>query len=230
MSIISRILLIAENEGVRITSFEKIIGASKGVLSRAAKNNTDIQSKWITSIVEKYPKYNAHWLLTGNGEMLHKEKPYKEPTNNFSLATDSKVEYQTVPLYDIEAYAGLVPLFKNGVEKPLEHISIPGIPKCDGAVHVTGDSMYPLLKSGDIVLYKKINNIKDNIFFGEMYLISVDMDGEEYVAVKYINKSELKDHIKLVSYNQYHAERDIPLSKVRALAFVKASIRINSMN
>lgn len=62
-----------------------------------------------------------------------------------------------------------------------------------------------------------------------MYLASVDMDGEEYISVKYIKKSDLKDHIKLVSYNQHHADKDILLSRVRALAFVKASIRINSM-
>lgn len=63
--------------------------------------------------------------------------------------------------------ASIVPLFQNSDEiKPIDHISIPNLPKCDGAVYVAGDSMYPLLKSGDIVMYKEVIDIK-NIFTGD---------------------------------------------------------------
>ena len=55
--------------------------------------------------------------------------------------------------------------------------------------------MYPLLKSGDIVLYKQLNDIND-IFWGDMYLLSIDIDGEEYVTVKYIQKSERPDCVR----------------------------------
>ena len=44
-TILHRIQQIATNEGIKITAFEKSIGASKGVLSRAITNGTDIQSK-----------------------------------------------------------------------------------------------------------------------------------------------------------------------------------------
>lgn len=67
-SLLLRIKEIADKEGITISFLEKQIGASKGVLSRAIKNNTDIQSKWIRLIVEKYPSYSASWLITGNGE------------------------------------------------------------------------------------------------------------------------------------------------------------------
>lgn len=91
--------------------------------------------------------------------------------------------------------------------------------------------MYPLLKSGDIIMYKQINNILDGIFWGEMYLISIDQDGDEMVTVKYIQKSEKgEEWIKLVSQNKHHDDRDVSLTKVRALALIKASIRINSMS
>ncbi|RQO31911.1 hypothetical protein DBR32_03650 [Taibaiella sp. KBW10] len=56
---------------------EQLIGASKGVLSRALAKDTDIQSKWIIKIVENYPHYNAEWLLTGKGEMLKELIPKK---------------------------------------------------------------------------------------------------------------------------------------------------------
>lgn len=69
-TILSRIQQISINEGITITYMEKKIGASKGVLSRAIKQNTDIQAKWLNAIVENFPMYSSEWLLTGHGEML----------------------------------------------------------------------------------------------------------------------------------------------------------------
>ena len=88
--------------------------------------------------------------------------------------------------------------------------------------------MYPLLKSGDIVLYKQLHNIED-IFWGDMYLLSIDLDGEEYITVKYIQKSDREGYVRLVSQNPHHADKDIEISRIRALALVKASIRMNSI-
>ena len=63
-----------------------------------------------------------------------------------------------------------------------------------------------------------------------MYLLSIDIDGEEYVTVKYIQKSENRAGcVKLVSQNPHHADKDIEIGRIRALAFVKASIRMNSI-
>ncbi|MEO2064455.1 MAG: LexA family transcriptional regulator [Christiangramia sp.] len=150
----------------------------------------------------------------------------------FKLRTDKDLEDQLIPLYNVEASAGLVELFKNhGKTNVIDTIKIPNLPKCDGAVFVTGDSMYPLLKSGDIVAYKEIQDFENDIFWGEMYLISVEVAGEEWISVKYIQKSEKgEQYVKLVSQNQNHQPKDVKLSKVRALALVKASIRINSMS
>lgn len=157
----------------------------------------------------------------------------EEPQKIYKLKTDSVINGdQKIPLYDIEAVAGLVPLFQDTKEhKPIDEISIPRLPKCDGAVYVTGDSMYPLLKSGDIIMYKQIHDIGNDIFWGEMYLLSVETDDEEYITVKYIQKSEKgESYIKLVSQNKHHQDRDIKRSRIKALALVKASVRINSMS
>ena len=78
------------------------------------------------------------------------------------------------------------------------------------------------------MLYKQVNDM-DDIFWGDMYLLSIDIDGEEYITVKYIHKSEREGHIKLVSQNHYHADKDVEISRIRAIALVKASIRMNSI-
>ncbi|MDO4692942.1 MAG: S24 family peptidase, partial [Porphyromonadaceae bacterium] len=139
-------------------------------------------------------------------------------------------EEQTVNLYDFEASAGLRTLFDNGRANVIDTIRIPNLPKCDGAIHIVGDSMYPILKSGDIVLYKEINLDVRNIYWGETYLLSYYEDEEDVaVVIKYVQRSEEPGCIKLVSHNAHHAPRDIEFSKINAMAIVKASIRINSM-
>lgn len=235
--ILASISEIAQAENITITHMETVIGASKGVLSRAIKKDTDIQAKWLGKLVENFPRYNASWILTGKGNKFlnsYSSEPQivEEPRSEYTLRTDTSLENQSIPLYNIEAAASLVELFRShNNEDAIDTISIPNLPKCDGAVYVSGDSMYPLLKSGDIVMYKEIHNILDGLFWGEMYLVSVEFDDEEYVAVKFIQKSDKGDKwIKLVSQNEHHQSRDVELSKVRALALVKASIRINSMN
>lgn len=136
--------------------------------------------------------------------------------------TEKVEENGELYLYDIEAAANLKSLLVNKDQNILGKISIPNIPKCDGAVYVKGDSMYPLLKSGDIIAYKEVPVEIQHIFYGEMYLVSIDIEGEEYLTVKYINQSERGcEWIKLVSYNQHHQPKDFPLSSVRALALVK---------
>ena len=238
-----RLKQVAEYQKLSISGLEKIIGASEGVIRRSIKNKTDIQSKWITAVSDNFPNIRAEWLLTGAGDMVHTDSahpqiveeppsPYNaELQKSFNLKTDNSLDNQHIPLYNLEATAGIVPLFKeSGNFHTDEYLSIPRLPKCDGAIFITGDSMYPLLKSGDIVAYKKITDFVNEVFYGEMYIVAVDLAGEEYTSVKFVHKSDKGErHIKLVSQNQHHQDKDIPLKMVRAMALVKASVRINSM-
>ncbi|MEZ0007469.1 phage repressor protein C with HTH and peptisase S24 domain [Flavobacterium sp. 28YEA47A] len=220
-------------KGISYYAFENSIGASRGSISKAVKDGKSIGSQVLENILAVYTDLNPVWLLTGQGNVFvdNEEILNNKQIETYRLKTDSFVENQQIPLYDIEAVAGLVPLFQDSkAQDPIDHISIPHLPKCDGAVYVTGDSMYPLLKSGDIVLYKEIHDVANEIFWGEMYLLGIDMSGEEYVTVKYIQKSENPGCVRLVSQNKHHQDKDVELSKIKALALVKASIRINAMN
>lgn len=213
-------------------AFENSLHVSRGSISKAVKDKKSIGSNVLEAILIGYPDLNPQWLLTGEGSMLQDKLEYLDnrTVEAFALRTDRSLDHQQIPLYDLEAVAGLVPLFSNANKVPLDFISIPRLPKCDGAVYITGDSMYPLLKSGDIVLYKEVNDIHNEIFWGEMYLLSLEVSGEEFVTVKYIQKSEQAGFVRLVSQNKHHQDKEVELSKIRALALVKASIRINSMN
>lgn len=148
----------------------------------------------------------------------------------FPLRTDRTISLQSVPLYELDATAGLVALFDNATRQiPVSHLQIPDLPPCDGALYVRGDSMYPLLKSGDIVLYKEVPYTAASILWGEMYLLSFTLEGEDYITIKYIQRADDERFIRLVSHNPHHSPKEIPADSIRALALVKASVRFNTM-
>ncbi|WP_268847381.1 S24 family peptidase [Flavobacterium aestivum] len=213
-------------KGISKYKFCNDLGFSNKFLDNSSNMGTDKACK----ILHYYPEINSEWLLTGNGSMLKENNANIVIMNNDRKTIDSLHTSQEIPLYDLEAVAGLRELFNSGKpQRVLDTIKIPNLPKCDGAISVTGDSMYPLLKSGDIVLYKETEF--ENIFFGEMYLLSVKLnEWEEYITVKYVQKSEQgQEFVKLVSQNSHHQPKDIHISKISALALIKASIRINTM-
>ena len=178
-------------------------------------------------IFAKCENNSSDWLLTGKGEMI-KSNPNIQILNE-PKTKEKKLTEQEVLLYDVSAAANLKTLFDNKRQNILGKISIPDMPRCDGAVYVTGDSMYPLLKSGDIIVYKELHDFQE-VIYGEMYLVSFDLDGDDFLTVKYVNHSDKgDDFVKLVSHNAYHDPKDIALSRVRAMALVKLSIRKNTM-
>ena len=86
--ILQRLKILTDNEGIAIGKLERIIGASKGVLSRAINNDTDIQAKWLEIIADNYPQYSAEWLLRGEGSMLKTDIP-TEPSDAPPLNTEN---------------------------------------------------------------------------------------------------------------------------------------------
>jgi len=181
--------------------------------------------------LHKELEISFEWLLVDEGDMsVSTPEPVYKPERTFMLRTDGKKELQRIPLYDIQAAASIVHTF-NGKQNIIDYITIPNMPTCDGALPITGDSMYPLLRSGDIVLYKVIRDLQEGIYWGEMYLVYLNDNGDDMTLVKYVQKSDKgEDYIKLVSQNHHHAPKDVKLKKVKAMALIKASIRINSMS
>ena len=200
------------------------LGIGKAALSMIETSKAGLSTRNKNILVQDF-NVNPDWLETGDGKMFSVEPDFTP----FTLRTDKSLPLQSVPLYSIEGTAGLVPLFaENSEVKPVNHIHIPNLPKCDGAIYVVGDSMYPLLKSGDIVLYKQLSDVRD-VFWGDMYLLSIDIDGEEYITVKYVQKADQEGFIRLVSQNPHHADKDVAIERVRAIALIKASVRMHTL-
>ena len=207
---------MADSFGISPSKFSEI-------LKERMNAGTEIMSK-----LSLLYNISATWLLTGEGEMTKSAIPVS-PDKKFSLESDHNIRIQEVPLYDFDASAGLVAIFNSLHVEATDYLRIPNLPPVDGAIYVRGESMSPLLKSGDIVMYKKKELSIDSILWGEIYLLSFVSDGDTYTAVKYIRKSDRPDCVCLASFNPDFAPMDVPMSSITALALVKASLTFHTM-
>lgn len=246
-NILDRVALFAQNEGITIGSIEKTIGASKGVLSRALAQGTDVQAKWIKGIVENYPSLSPDWLLTGTGDMLRSsvtdkhEGTSKElrrmnegtPTDDREmterrpreLPVAKQVVNGGIPLIPIDAVAGFNGWDENGVaELDCAHYDVPDFEAAhaDFLIRVSGSSMYPKYSSGDILACRKIDEITF-IQWGKIYVI----DSRQGAMVKRLFPIEGDSAMLLCkSDNPNYPPFELPKEEIRSISIVVGAIRL----
>ena len=212
-TILHRIEQIAANEGVKITAFEKIIGASKGVLSRAINNGTDIQSKWLQSIVENYPLYSESWLLTGRGSML------KERTST----PEVNYECKGAPYYNVDFIGGFDIVLNDQTRTPDYYINFEPYNK-EGVIwcNITGHSMEPELNSGDFIAMKEMTDPIEYLPYGEVYGFITN----SYRTIKRMGRSNKDGFIRLIPTNKNpeYSDQDIPVNMIRKVYAVLGSM------
>ena len=215
-TILTQIKKIAENEGISITTLEKKLGASKGVLSRAINNGTDIQSKWIMAMVENYPQYSSEWLLTGKGKMI------KENKTAIPTATPAQNTTDGIPLIPFSAMAGALTDERTALEYECERYVVPAFKGADFLMPIKGTSMQPTYNSGDIVACQRVP--MTSIFFqwNKPYVL----DTAQGPLVKRVKPGSDQNHITLVSDNPDYDPFQLPLEQVNAVALVIGLIRL----
>ena len=215
-TILTQIKKIAENEGISITPLEKKLGASKGVLSRAINNGTDIQSKWIMAMVENYPQYSSEWLLTGKGSMI------KENKTAIPTATPAQNNTDGIPLIPFSAMAGALTDERTALEYECERYVVPAFKGADFLMTIKGTSMQPTYNSGDIVACQRVP--MTSIFFqwNKPYVL----DTAQGPLVKRVKPGSDQNHITLVSDNPDYDPFQLPLEQVNAVALVIGLIRL----
>jgi hypothetical protein len=158
---------------------------------------------------------NINFLDTGRGPMFNPIPPARaeNPTQ--------------IPLYDLHGARDLQSLFGSPAPKPLGFITIPNLPECDGAVYFVGDGMWPILRSGDVVLYQIIDTTL--VIWGDMYLVSVSQGGREHITVCYLDSSPDRRKAIMRGAAPDRSVTEIEISKINAIALVKATIRMNTV-
>lgn len=221
-NILSRIQEIASNEGITIGAMERTIGASKGVLSRAINNGTDIQAKWLSIIVENYPRYSTGWLLTGAGSMLKDDlngiKTIDEANPSFMPTTSMNPSVAT-PYYDVDFIGGFDEVFNSQVNIPATNIVIRGFEKASLWCNVTGHSMEPKINHGDIIALRQCT--LNDIQYGEIYAVVLDT----IRTIKILRRSPDPSKLRFIPINtEDYDEQEFDKSRIMNVFEVIGSI------
>ena len=166
-------------------------------------------------IIEKCEFIDANWLITGKEPMLRDNagsSVVKESRDVYVLKTDRILDTQKIPLYNAE-------------KEIVDYLHIPNAPKCDGALMANGDSMYPLIKSGDILGYKIIEDLINDIYPEFMYILNINVAGDTFSTIKFIHKGQTDEYLKLVSENKHHQDKEVLISKILYVAQIKLLVR-----
>jgi phage repressor protein C with HTH and peptisase S24 domain len=162
------------------------------------KNKGKIPSDQVIQFALKF-KLSVDWLLTGEGASRWGEQP------RFSLGHVSEDralygdDFVMIPRMtgDISAGGGLVP--DDSVEMKVafrkDWICRHGDPKNMSLIRVSGDSMYPTLLSGDLILVDHGRNYVDP--HGGLYAISMDHS----IMIKRIQIMHATGKLRIISDN-----------------------------
>lgn len=157
----------------------------------------------------------------------------EENENNGTRVSEPETEYRMIPFYDAVAIAGFgMVASTDPVEKP-KHMINPGtfFRNAEGALQITGHSMFPKYPSGCIVGYRLAS--KERILWGEDYVVELQEDRR--LILKRIEKSEIKGCIKLCSYNVNKDQKyvydpiDYPLNEIGRIFMVLGKIELEAM-
>ncbi len=197
----NRLIEFLQYLGIGQTAFEEKVGISRSYISH---NKGSIGTEIIKKISSAYPELNTNWLTTGEGDML-KKNPVQA----------KGIRYHG----NIEGTASKAIVFDDEREENFQIMNIPGFEDCTDAINVWGDSMYPVLKSGEIIILKEWK--ESFINYGKIYLV-VTRNGNR--MIKYLKPAEEKGMIKCVSENPEHPAFDVPLKDILKIYLVKGHI------
>lgn len=220
-----RLKMLTTLQGITPTELERLIGASKGVLSRAVSNGTDVNSKWLVAIAEKFPEWSIEWLLTGKGKSLkseHDNDAIFEAAYSKAKEEIPEISYtEGVPYYDEDFMLGFDEIMATGNEKPEYLIKMPGYEKATLWCNASGHSMEPEINNGDIIALKRVEDFSF-LPFGDIYGI-ITINGLR--TIKRIGRSSHDGCYRLIPTNKSYDEQDIPINQIALVYRVMGAMK-----
>lgn len=222
--IIKRLKYIIQELGLTQNGFASRIGIDSSNLSKYLKGKLAINESLINRIVINLG-LSKKWLMSGSDLPFAKESAGNIPQSSLSghLRVDSSHTDGT-PVYDIDVTAGIMPRARMfASENIIGSIKLPGIPSDCRIVKVSGDSMSPVIRNGDMIAVRELTNIKQ-IFWGQIYVVILD----DYCMVKYVRRHSDPDKVILRSENPKYDDMEIERSEIRDMMFVQHILHLDT--
>lgn len=203
--------------------FEEKCGLGNGFVSKIG--DTIRQSK-IELISISFPELNTAWLKTGVGDMISSgEQDDKEISIQKNGMKESARKGALI--YDIDATCGMSGRDIGFVdERIIGSIDAPEINPNSKIIFASGDSMMPLIASGDRIVIRKIESW-DYFNYGQVYLIITD----EYRFIKRVRKHP-EDDVNLIILRSENSEFDdisLPKKEIIHLFIVENILSIKNI-
>jgi len=211
---------LKKSKGISMYQIAKKIDYLPQSFSRVKSGGQNLPSRIIHKICEIY-NINKSYIYTGQFPVFIDEKQAKLIERNGKNAEQRPLPIK-VPYYDTYLTAGMLKKFGNDIVNPSYFITIPNFVECSLALRVSGDSMYPKYRSGDIVVCKMIQD-KSMIMHGEPYVVITP----DYCVVKYVDPSD-KDKSKVIlrSENPKFKPTEISKKDILQMYIIKGKIEI----
>lgn len=223
MDIKDRFDAFIQFKGLSRRRFQEEIKVSNSYIQNISKG---ISNEVMNRITIHYPELNSNWLKTGVGTMLVSEER-EEKTISIQQTDIKENTRKGALIYDIDATCGL-----NGRdieftdERVVGSIDTPEINPDSKIIFATGDSMLPLIASGDRIVIRRIESW-DYFNFGQVYLIITN----EYRFIKRVRRHPKDDDnlILLRSENIEYDDIDLPKEEIIHLFIVENILSINNI-
>lgn len=188
MTVKDRLQLFIKHEGLTNKAFEVRCGLGNGFVSKVGDS---IRREKLFLISQNFPKLNVDWVINEKGSMLTDGGGDEVIGDQPHIINNKAIKYYP----NVDGSMGGLQFLENPNETTFD-ISIPGYSDCKYAVNAYGDSMYPLIQSGQIVLLVPWQ--ESFIDWGRIYLV-VTKSG--YRAIKRIFPASDSEHILCKSEN-----------------------------
>lgn len=219
MTLQERIRQYIDYRHLSIREFEMACGLSNGSVAKMGENT---RRRTIDAICEAYADINPVWLLTGTGRMLKDEATENAVQRVVGLIHGSKTadtagkKHLIKYFPDVDTSMGNVE-FPDNPDENFEWMMVPGLSDCDFAVNAYGDSMDPLIKSGQIVFLAKWT--ESFIDWGHIYLVCTRLG---YRAIKKLEPGSDSEHIRCCSVNPEYKPFEVERAEITHLYLVKS--------
>lgn len=207
--------------------FSRLIDLDPSSMSRLLSGRMPITNQFVNRLVANLGVSKA-WFTKGEGVPFPRSGNVvaSAATTDTSLQPADSIRPKGAPVYDIDATAGVAPLSRMFAEnRIIGYLDMPGVQFDCPVVHVSGDSMTPIVPNGSYISIREIRD-KSIIAWGSIYLVEL----EDYRMVKYLRrKPDNDDIVVLHSENPAYDDIEIRRSDIKKLFLVERVIDMRTI-
>lgn len=222
-----RIKFLMKELNYRQVDFAQKIDVDTSNLSKYLNGKLAMSDALINKIVVNLG-VSKQWLETGEDLPFAKQQPQQlitVPESRIVTEPTKALVKKGTPVYDIDVTAGYQPQARMFTDDQIiGFVDLPDMTSTNcRIVRVSGDSMSPVIRSGDYIAVRELSNLRQ-IFWGQIYVVILD----DYRLVKYVRRHDDPSMVILRSENRRYDDMEIDRADIRDLMFVQNIIHVDT--